>query len=169
MNFQQMHTQRKVALTGALAGVIAGFLPWYRVYMGSVSGMNGIGVLVFLLFIATGIMSLAGDHKTNMPSRLWLLTIAAGFINLVIIGYMIIRFESATSGMNAEGNHVFNSVYGGGFGLGIGIWLALAAGITVAGGAYIFRSASDDIKASFHSLKDDMQKTMTEAGKKDGV
>ncbi len=160
MNFQQMHKQRKVIAIGATLGLIACFLPWYSYGMGSVNGMNGIGVLVFLLFIVAGILALMGDQKANIPAKMWLPVLGAGVINICIIGYLIIRWESAMSGVSNEESAVFGSV-----GLSFGIWAAVAGAILVAFGAYQFRSAGSNLKDSFNSLKSEVDKTMADKGK----
>ena len=160
MNFQQMNKQRKAIIVGAALGVIACFLPWFSYGMGSINGMNGIGVLVFILFILAGLLALAGDQKANVPSKMWLPVLAAGVINICIIGYLIIRWESALSGVSNGSNAVFGS-----FGLSFGIWFAIIGAIVIAYGAYRFRSADNNLKDSFRSLKSDVDKAMSDKGK----
>ncbi len=160
MNFQQMNKQRKAIAIGAALGVIASFLPWYSYGLGSVNGMNGIGVLAFLLFILAGFVALAGDQKANIPAKMWLPVLGAGVANICIIGYLIIRWESAMSGASYEASSLFASV-----GLSFGIWAAIAAAIMVVVGAYRFRSADSNLKDSFHSLKSDVDKAMADKGK----
>ncbi|MDB5156017.1 MAG: hypothetical protein JWR50_724 [Mucilaginibacter sp.] len=164
MNFQQLHKQRKILLISSLTGIIACFLPWYSFFTGSVNGMNGMGSFVFLLFIAAGIMAFTGDQKITISSKPWLLTIAAGAINIAIIGYYIIRFESATSGMDTESSNTLKSLYGNNdYGLGIGIWLTLATAIVVTVSAYIFRSPGNKISDSYNELIKDTQKAFKNA------
>ena len=160
MNFQQMNKQRKAIIVGAAIGVIACFLPWYSYGMGSVNGMNGIGMLVFILFILAGLIALAGDQKANIPARMWLPVLGAGIINICIVGYFIIRWESAMSGVSSSESTVFGSV-----GLSFGIWAAVAGAILVAYGAYRFRSAENNLKDSFNSLKSEVNKAMADKGK----
>ncbi|HEY5408088.1 MAG TPA: hypothetical protein VIJ92_13420 [Ginsengibacter sp.] len=160
MNFQQMNKQRKAIIAGAALGVIACFLPWFSYGMGSVNGMNGIGVLVFILFILAGILALAGDQKANIPAKMWLPVLGAGVVNICIIGYLIIRWESAMSGVSNEESTMFGSV-----GLSFGIWFAIAGAILIAYSTYRFRSADNNIKDSFRSLKSDLDKAMTDKGK----
>lgn len=160
MNFQQMNKQRKAIAIGAALGVIACFLPWYSYGLGSVNGLNGIGVLAFLLFILAGFVALAGDQKASIPAKMWLPVLGAGVVNICIIGYLIIRWESAMSGVSSEASGVFGSV-----GLSFGIWAAIIGAILVAFGAYRFRSADSNLKDSFHSLKSDLDKAMADKGK----
>ena len=148
MNFQQLNKQRKIIIIGAALGLIACFLPWFSYGVGSVNGMNGIGVLAFILFILAGLLALAGDQQANIPSKMWLAVLAAGVVNICIIGYLIIRWESAMSGVSSEESVAFGSV-----GLSFGIWAAIAAAIIVTYGAYKFRSADNNLKESLRSLK----------------
>jgi hypothetical protein len=160
MNFQQLNKQRKFILIGAALGLIACFLPWFSYGVGSVNGMNGIGVLAFILFIVAGLLALMGDQKVNIPSKMWLPVLAAGVVNICIIGYLIIRWESAMSGVNSEESAVFGSV-----GLSFGIWIAIAGAIIMTYGAYRFRSADNNLKESLNSLKNDVNKAIADKGK----
>jgi len=160
MNFQELNKQRKIALVCSALGIIACLLPWYSYGFGSTNGLNGWGVLVFILFIFSGILSFAGDQKTNLPSKSWLLVLVSGFICFLIPGYYIVRILSATSSISNEDAGVFKSIYGSGFGLGIGIWIAAGAGAVIAAGVYMLRSKNDNIKDSFNTLKDSVEKSV---------
>ena len=160
MNFQQLNKQRKFIIVGAALGLIACFLPWFSYGVGSVNGMNGIGVLVFILFIAAGILALMGDQKANIASKMWLPVLGAGVVNICITGYLIIRWESAMRGVSSEESAVFGNV-----GLSFGIWVAIAGAILITYGAYRFRSADNNLKDSLHSLKSNMDKAIADKGK----
>ncbi len=160
MNFQLLNKQRKTILIGAALGLIACFLPWFSYGVGSVNGMNGIGVLAFILFIGAGLIALMGDQKATIPSKMWLPVLGAGVINICIIGYLIIRWESAMGGVSSEESSAFGSV-----GLSFGIWAAIAGAIIITYGAYRFRAADNNLKESLRSLKSDMEKTITGKGK----
>ena len=160
MNFQLLNKQRKVVIAGAALGLIACFLPWFSYGMGSVNGMNGIGVLVFILFIGAGLVALAGDQKANIPNKMWLPVLGAGVIDICIIVYLIIRWESAMSGIGTEESGVFGSV-----GLSFGIWLAIAGAIIMTYGAYKFRAVNNNLKESLRSLKSDIDKAVTDKNK----
>ena len=160
MNFQELNKQRKIALVCSALGIIACLLPWYSYGFGSVNGLNGWGVLVFILFICSGILSFAGDQKTNLPSKSWLLVLVSGLICFLIPGYYIVRILMATSSISGEDNGVFKSIYGNGFGLGIGIWIAAIAGAVITAGVYMLRSKNDNIKDSFNTLKDSVERSV---------
>lgn len=160
MNFQQLNKQRKFIIIGAALGLIACFLPWFSYGMGSVNGMNGIGLLAFILFIVAGLLALMGDQKGNIPSKMWLPVLGAGVVNICIIGYLIIRWESAMGGVSSEESAVFGSV-----GLSFGIWGAIAGAIIITYGAYKFRAAGNNLKDSLNSLKSDVNKAIADKGK----
>jgi hypothetical protein len=164
MNFQQMNKQRKTILVGAALGVIACFLPWFSYGIGSVNGMKGIGILAFILFISAGLLALMGDQKANIPAKMWLPVLGAGAIDICIIGYLIIRWESAMSGVSSEESGVFGSV-----GLSFGIWAAFAGAILVTFGAYKFRSTGSNLKDSFRSLKSVLDKAIADKGKDSNI
>ncbi|HVU94811.1 MAG TPA: hypothetical protein VHE34_06280 [Puia sp.] len=160
MNFQELNKQRKIALVCSVLGIIACLLPWYSYGFGSVNGLNGLGVLVFILFICSGILSFIGDQKANLPSKSWLLVLASGFICFLIPGYYIARILMATGSIGNEEAGVFKSIYGSGFGLGVGIWIAAGAGAVTAAGVYRLRSKNDTIKDSFNMLKNSVEQSV---------
>ncbi|MEO8771981.1 MAG: hypothetical protein ABI402_17925 [Ferruginibacter sp.] len=160
MNFQQLNKQRKFIIAGAALGLIACFLPWFSYGVGSINGMNGIGVLAFILFIAAGLLALAGDQKANISAKMWLPVLGAGVVNICIIGYLIIRWESAMGGVSSEATTVFGNV-----GLSFGIWAAISGAIIMTYGAYKFRSADNNLKESLRSLKSDVNKAIADKAK----
>jgi uncharacterized membrane protein len=101
-----------------------------------------------------------GDQKANIPSKMWLPVLGAGVVNICIIGYLIIRWESAMSGTSSEESAVFGSV-----GLSFGIWAAIAGAIIMTYGTYRFRSSDNNLKDSLRTLKSDMDKAIADKGK----
>ena len=51
MNFQTMSKQRKFVLIASAIGIISMFLPWFSFFGFRISGMHGVGILVFLCFV----------------------------------------------------------------------------------------------------------------------
>jgi hypothetical protein len=140
MNFQTMSKQRKMILLAAVVGVIAMFLPWWSISLGilgsgSVNGMHGEGILVFLCFAATGVLAYMGDQTKNLERTNWMLTLIAGGLASLI---MIIRFISWLDILSA---------------LGIGFYLALAASVAIVAFAYINRTAGETLQGGFDTLK----------------
>ncbi|MBS1921627.1 MAG: hypothetical protein JST17_15375 [Bacteroidetes bacterium] len=155
MDFKLLNKQRKWVIIGSLAGIISCFLPWYNYGIGSINGLNGLGILVFLFFIICTVIAFMGDYKQHIPSNTWLIVVVAAMINIVIVGYYIIRFLTATQGGVAER-------FGGmSFGIGFGIWISAASAILVALTSYLFKSATVNIKDALNafngSLKNSMQ------------
>lgn len=123
MDQLNFHKQKLYALIAAGIGVIAMFLPWWKISFGgifkvsgmgaSVNGMHEIGIIAFLGFAGAAVLCFMGDKTKPFEGQLKL--IAAGcFAGAALI--TLIQFLRASS---------FT---------GIGIWLSLIAGI---GGAVI--------------------------------
>jgi len=132
MNFETMSKQRKFVLIASVVGIISMFLPWFRFFGYRVSGMHGIGILVFLCFVVAGAIAYMGDQTKNLDKTMWLVTLISGALaTLIIIGRII----------DASGSII-------GF-LSLGIYLAGLAAIGVLLSAYLLRSPTDNIKDSF--------------------
>lgn len=62
-----MNRQRFAVLIVAIIGIIATFLPWYRIMeIGTVSGMSSSGWFTILMFIVTIILALCGKICTRI-------------------------------------------------------------------------------------------------------
>ncbi len=149
MNFQTMSKQRKFILIAAAVGVISVFLPWVSVSFGpfggsfSENGFNGIGILVFLCLVASGVLAFMGDQTKNLDKTVWMvILIAAGIASLI----MVINF------LRTMGTSGAFSV------IGFGFYLTTVASLAVLGATYMFRSPGDSIKGGFDSLKGDIEK-----------
>lgn len=135
-----MSKQRKMILLAAAVGVIAMFLPWWSISLGifgsgSVNGLHGEGLVVFLCFVAAGVLAYMGDQTKNLDRTNWMFTLIAGGVASLI---MIIRFISWLDILNA---------------LSIGFYLALAASVAIVTFAYINRTAGETLQGGFDSLK----------------
>jgi len=148
MNFQTMSKQRKFVLIAALAGVIGMFLPWYSFSIfgasGSINGMHGNGILVFICFAVAGVMAYLGDQTKTLPSTSWIVTLICGALAVIIVVWNIIR----------------SSDYGLGSSMSFGIYIAALAAVGVVAAAFLFRSPDDNIKSGFDSLKKDINSKM---------
>ena len=148
MNFETMSKQRKMMLIAAAIGVIAMFLPWWS-FIISVSGMHGTGILVFLCFMAAGVMAFMGDQTTNLTRTNWMIALIASGLAAVI---MVITFLSNLDLLSL---------------LSFGFYLALAASIALLAFTYMHRSAGDTIQSGFDNLKrnfDNRSGTTTHVG-----
>ena len=139
-----MSKQRKFVLIAALAGIVGMFLPWYSFSIfgasGSISGMHGNGILVFICFAVAGVMAYLGDQTKTLPSTSWIITLICGALAMIIVVWNIFR----------------SSDFGFGSSMSIGIFLAALAAIGVVGAAFMFRAPEDSIKSGFDSLKKDI-------------
>jgi hypothetical protein len=149
MNFQAMSKQRKFLLITALAGIVSIFLPWHTAggfLEGlNVNGFHGIGVLVFFLFAAVGVLAIIGDQAKALDKTLWLITLAAGAIALLCV---ITRLSGGSDA----------------FGIlspGIGLWLALGVSIGIIAFAWLYKNPGDTLQNAFDGLKKNMASTST--------
>jgi len=140
-----MNKQRKFIVITAAIGVIAMFLPWVDILFLSVNGMHGIGILVFLCFLACVVIALMGDRSKNLDKTMWLVALVAGGLAAVV---MLISFLQAMDVL---------SLYG------IGFYLALLASLALVFVTYNYRSSGYNIKDGFNSLKNDIN-DKTKAG-----
>jgi uncharacterized membrane protein len=145
MNFQTMSKQRKFILIAAAVGIIAMFLPWIQISFmgitaGSINGMHGGGILVFLCFAACGAITLVGDQTRPLDKTMWMVSLIASGLAALI---MVINFLRALDAIS------FFSV---------GFYLAIVASLAVLFATYQYRGAGLNIKDGFDSLKDDIEK-----------
>ncbi len=153
MNFQTMNKQRLYILIAAAAGLISVFLPWISISAGAfgmsmsqgINGFHGMGIVVFLAFIAAAFTALIGDQTKALEKNNWVASMAAGAIALL---FVIINMASSDNSM-------------GGFGFvkakfGWGIWLALAAAIGVIACSWLFKNPANSLQESLNNLKKDI-------------
>ncbi len=149
MNFQTMSKQRKFVLISSAVGFISMFLPWVSFsmlgYSQSVNGMHDKGILVFLCFVACGVIAYLGDQTKNLEKTMWAATLIAGAVALLFI----IWFYSQAN----------NSIMGSSL-VGFGVYIAALAAIGILAAAYMFRSPTDNIKDGFNSMKKDFESKM---------
>jgi hypothetical protein len=153
MNFQAMSKQRKFLLITALAGIISIFLPWHTaggILEGlNINGFQGVGVLVFFLFAAVGVLAIVGDQAKPLEKTLWLITLAAGVISVLCI---IARLSGTSDA----------------FGIltpGIGLWISLAAAVGIVAFAWIFKNPGDTLQNAFDGLKKNISSTTSSSAK----
>jgi hypothetical protein len=115
MNF---HKQKLYALIAAGLGIIAMFLPWWRVSLGgfgsvSANGMRDLGILAFVGFLGAGIMTFMGDKQKPFEGQNRMIVAACFAVAAVVALIQFLRATSAAS---------------------FGIWLSIIAGVA---GAYV--------------------------------
>src|SRR5438093_10806446 len=109
--------------------------------------MHDKGILVFLCFVAGGILAILGDQTKNLDKMYWFLTIVCGLVaTLLMLWYFI----------DASGS------YAGSF-LSFGFYLSAIAAIGMLLATYLYKTPGDSIKSGFDSLKNNIeQKTKNE-------
>lgn len=141
MNFQTMSKQRKFVLLSATVGFISMFLPWVSIsmfgYSQSVNGMHDKGILVFLCFVATGVMAYLGDQTKNLDITMWTVTLLAGAIALLFTVWFYLQATDALMGTSL---------------VGFGVYIAALAAIGILASAYIFRTSTDNLKDGFNEV-----------------
>src|SRR5665647_1320729 len=153
MNFQTMSKQRKFVLISSAVGFISMFLPWISIsmfgYSQSVNGMHDKGIMVFICFVASGVIAYLGEQTKNLGKTMWTATLLAGAVALLFI----IWFYSQATG----------SVMGASM-VGFGMYIAALASVGILVSAYMFRSPTDNIKEGFNSLKKDIESKIGNTG-----
>lgn len=141
MKFQAMSKQRKFLLVTAAVGIISVFLPWHTAgdFL-TISGFNGLGILVFFLFTGTVVLSLVGDQAKPLDKTMWLITLAAGAVSLLSV---IVRLSG--------GGNVLGKLTPG-----IGLWLALVASSGILAFAWLFKNPGYTLQNAFESLKENL-------------
>ena len=141
MNFKKTSKQRKFILIASGLGFVSMFLPWVRISFfginGSLNGMHGKGILVFLCFVVAGILAYVGDQTKNLEKTNWFITLLTGAVATLTMIWLYINASEGFTGSL----------------LSVGFYLASVAAIAVLAATYLFRSPGDSIKEGFDSLK----------------
>jgi hypothetical protein len=142
MNFQTISKQRKFVLISSAVGFISMFLPWVSIsilgYSQSVNGMHDKGILVFICFVATGLIASLGDQAKNLDRTMWMTVLLAGTVALLLTIWF---YSQATS-----------SIMGSSI-VGFGVYISAIASIGILASAYLFKSPADNFKDGFYSMK----------------
>lgn len=154
MNFQTMNKQRKFVLISAAIGFIAMFLPWVSVsifgYSQSANGMHDKGILVFLCFVASGVIACLGDRTKNLEQTMWSVTLLAGTLAILIIAWF---YSQATRSFMGESM------------VGFGLYIAGIAALGILGSAYLLRSPTDNLKDGLNSMKKEIGSKIGNTGR----
>lgn len=146
MNFQTMNKQRKFVLIFAAAGIISMFLPWISVslfgYSQTQNGMHDVGILTFLCFGVIAAIAYLGDQTKNFDKTMWPVVLIAGAVALLSIIWFYSKANDSIMGSSL---------------IGFGLYIAAITAIGVLASAYMFRSATDNLKDSFTNLKNEFE------------
>ena len=142
MNFQTISKQRKFVLISSAVGFISMFLPWVSIsilgYSQSVNGMHDKGIIVFICFVAAGLIAWLGDQTKNLDRTMWMVALLTGTIALLVTIWF---YSQAT-----------NSILGSSI-VGFGLYIAALASIGILASAYLFKLPADNLKDGFNSMK----------------
>ena len=145
MNFEQsniliMNRQRFAVVILAIIGMIATFLPWYRIALvGTVSGVSSSGWFTFIMFIIVIILALRKNLQEDMTMGIsWSVTILSLLASFVVLWRMI-DVWFAKEGMFSLGGNM-DGILGSQVSVGYGAWIVVIAGICIPLAAFIFRN-----------------------------
>lgn len=134
-----MNRQRFAIIIVAIIGLIATFLPWYRItQIGSISGMSSSGWFTFIMFIIVIILALRKNlHEDITMGISWSITIFSLLAAFVVLWRMIDVYF-AKEGMFSLGGNMYG-VMGNQVSVAYGAWIVVIAGICVPFAAFLFR------------------------------
>ena len=135
-----MNKQRFAVIIVALIGLIATFLPWYKiVQLGTISGMSSSGW--FIMFIIVIILALRKDlHEDLSMGISWSITICSLLASFVVL-WKIIDVWFAQEGMFSLGGGM-EGILGSQVSIAYGAWIVTIAGVVIPFAAYLFRDRS---------------------------
>lgn len=135
-----MNRQRFAVIIVAIIGMIATFLPWYKIMeVGTVSGMSSSGWFTFIMFIIVIILALRKNMQEDMSMGIsWSVTIFSLLASFVVLWRMI-DVWFAKEGMFSLGGNMDN-IMGSQVTVGYGAWIVVIAGVCIPFAAYLFRN-----------------------------
>jgi hypothetical protein len=128
-----MFSNRKTVLVGSALGFASAVMPWAKMGIISVSGIDGSdGFIVIAIFAVALVMSLAGNRATPLSGGARIGAILAGLAGSAVGIWKLIDLDSASTGR-------------GRFHLepGIGLYLMVVAGGVVVLGALLKSKAAN--------------------------
>lgn len=135
-----MNRQRFAVIIVAIIGMIATFLPWYKIAeVGTISGMSSSGWFTFIMFVIVIILALRKNMQEDMSMGIsWSVTIFSLLASFVVLWRMI-DVWFAKEGMFSLGGNMDN-IMGSQVTVGYGAWIVVIAGICIPFVAYLFRN-----------------------------
>lgn len=135
-----MNRQRFAVIIVAIIGMIATFLPWYKIeQVGTLSGISASGWFTFIMFIIVIILTLRKNLQEDISMGVsWSITICSLLASFVVLWRMI-DVWFAKEGMFSLGGNMDN-LMGSQVAVGYGAWIVVIAGICVPFAAYLFRN-----------------------------
>lgn len=147
-----MHRQRQYLLVAAGLGVISIFLPWVKMDVGgflegmgvdnSLNGFRGLGILVLIDFLVTGILAFMGEQEKPLDKTPWFVVLVAGAISILATGAFLWKSQSSMQmGMGLVD-----------VGIGAGALVAVGAAVFSVASAWIFKRPGYTIRDSWETI-----------------
>ncbi len=137
-----MNKQRFAVILVAVIGMIAAFLPWYKILqVGNISGISSSGWFTFILFAIVIVLMLRKNLREDISMGIsWSVTICSLLASFVVL-WRIIDIWFAKEGMFDLGGGM-DHIPGSQVMIAYGAWIVVIAGICVPFAAYLFRDRS---------------------------
>lgn len=139
-----MNKQRFAVLIVAIIGIIAAFLPWYKIAdMETISGITSSGWFTSLMFIVIVFLILRQDTKEDITmGTAWSITICSLLASFAVLWRVIdIFYSKESNGLFGLGGDM-SDILGNQVTVGYGAWIVVIAGICVPLAALLFRDRS---------------------------
>ncbi len=133
-----MNIQRIVIVALALVGVLATFLPWYRVVsFGSFSGFVSIGWVTLFMFIAVIVMTLWKEsHKKISLGVAWGMTVCSMLASFLVVWRILYIWMAQDGFIIVQGG--LDSILGNHVTIGYGAWIVVASGGAISLMAFLY-------------------------------
>jgi hypothetical protein len=132
-----MNKQRMFIVIAAVLGIVATFLPWIELAMGSIAGTKGDGWITLLLFLVSAVLAVLGNRNSSLSGvKLYGAmgpALTAGLIGL----YKILNFNSSLP----DGDNPFALALRNTMSIGIGLYLVVIAGLAIPVIGYFMRDS----------------------------
>lgn len=137
-----MNKQRFAVIIVAIIGIVATFLPWYRIeQIGTLSGISSSGWFTFILFVIVIILAMRKNLQEDMSMGIsWSVTCCSLLASFVVLWRMI-DVWFAKEGMFSLGGDM-DGILGSQVAIGYGAWIVAIAGVVIPFAAYLFRDRS---------------------------
>ncbi|NCE73174.1 hypothetical protein [Odoribacter sp. Z80] len=134
-----MNRQRLVVIVLAVTGMIATFLPWYRIAQaGTLSGISSFGWFTFIMFLIVVVLALCKNLREPLGMGVaWSIGIVS-FLASFIMLWRMTDVWFAREGIFSFGT-AMESVPGSQISMAYASWMIVAVGILIPCAVYLFR------------------------------
>lgn len=134
-----MSTQRFIVSILAIAGVIATFLPWFRVEMvGDLSGVSTSGWFTFIMFIIILFLCVRRNTTYDMSyGNTWAVSVLGIAAGIVVLWRIFDIYFAQDTTLELSGR--LSGINGEQIVLRYGAWIVMVAGLVTPLAAFLFR------------------------------